>query len=165
MGMTKMGMAYREFVVRVFYGSCIRMFWRDQGMNGEGTKGTTHMHSTNATSSASTHSCPMVAAIAQRDVAIGVGCLFFILVWHGFRAVVDLVNICFWSISGVYSFCRAFDDAGRLKPRQPVEDNVRLDFEIPSCPFRLRGADTCCLPVVPVAADACMVRTKRIPGI
>lgn len=100
----------------------------------------------------STH--PMVAAISQRDFAIVVGCLFFVLVWHGFRAVVDVVNICFWSISGVYSFCRAYDNTGRLKPRQPVGDNVRLDFEIPSCPFRLRGADTFCLPIVPVAANA-----------
>lgn len=77
----------------------------------------------------------MVVAIAQRDLAIGVGCLVFVLVWHGFRAVVDVVNMFFWSIAGVYSFCRAFDDTGRLKPRQPVGDNVRLYFEISTMPI------------------------------
>lgn len=84
----------------------------------------------------------MVAAIAQRDFAIGVGCLVFVLLWHGFRAMVGVVNILFWSIAGVYSFCRAFDDTGRLKPRQPVEDNVRLSAEIPTCPVRARVADS-----------------------
>lgn len=96
----------------------------------------------------------MVAAIAQRDVEVGVGCLVFVLVWHGFRSLIHVVNVCCWSIAGVYSFCRAFDDTGRLKPRQPVGDNVRLDVEIPPCPFRIHGADAFCLSIVPVAADS-----------
>eukprot|EP00904_Undaria_pinnatifida_P003689 jgi/Undpi1/13320/HiC_scaffold_8.g02979.m1 len=32
----------------------------------------------------------------------------------------------FWSIVGVYSFCRTFADTGHLQPRQAVDDNVRV---------------------------------------
>lgn len=72
----------------------------------------------------------MVAAIAPKDVGIGMGYVVFVLLWFGFRAVGHLTNMVIWSVAGVLSFCWAFTVTGRLKLRKEVKDNVRLAADV-----------------------------------
>lgn len=69
----------------------------------------------------------VAAAFAPRDASIGLGCLVFFILWHGFRAIGQIASVTIWSFLGVAVFCWSFTVAGRLKPREPVDDNVRRD--------------------------------------
>lgn len=67
----------------------------------------------------------MVAGLARRDVSIGFGCMAFIVVWDGVWGFGQALTSAFWAVVGILLYGSAFTTAGRLKPRKPVEDNVR----------------------------------------
>lgn len=64
-------------------------------------------------------------ALAPVDMAMGLACLIFVLMWNGWRAAGDVANVAIWCSVGLWCcWWHAFKSQGQVRMRKPVEDNV-----------------------------------------